>query len=723
MSALAVAQRIPSGQRANSATPTSLSLREAVSQVTDSSRNLLGLMALANAAQRDLNSSSTEATLDGVISKSVLRSLLGALHYRDIGTLRHSRRVALLAVGLASHLGWEGRHLRVLEVAALLHDIGKIGVPDNVLYKPGKLSVEEIELMGLHHGIGLNVLQACRVDREVLRIVDQAHRAYDGKERNKHSIRDVHIGARILAVADAYESLCTEQVYRVAKTHDDIMNLLVAESGKQFDGNIVNCLARWVQKDGLPFAAQTAELVDTNNRATPFSLEEAAEAMALCQIFSYLYMLESLYDGFHLVDADRRFVVWNRGSERLSGRLSSEMLDQKWSMELFGASVKAGDEATGDQLNCSNDEPVSSLDNAINCGKSVIYQWPFERADGSSIMLEMQTVPLFDARGRLHGVAEISRNLSRKSHVPEFNQLKLQASRDALTSVANRGELEIQLKHLTEQFAATPDDPFCVIFADADHFKRVNDTYGHQVGDQVLIDLARHFSEETYSGEVVGRYGGEEFVILCPSTTLDQAVRRADRLRSSLQGAKIGGIDRLKITCSFGVSQMEPGDIPETVLRRADQALYAAKEGGRDRTCSFTTAQQRAEEESANNDETLKHPFDFSTSFFAVLAADMAVHKLGGFVKDHHAQLVDVARDRVVLRLHGGGLLGLFQSSPSRQGIEIEMQMEGAARSGTLQKLRINVVVRPIGWIRDAKSFRERTKSMVRELKQYFAAE
>src|SRR5262249_18386095 len=141
----------------------------------------------------------------------------------------------------------------------------------------------------------------------------------------------------------------------------------------------------------------------------------------------------------------------------------------------------------------------------------------------------------------------------------------------------------------------------------------------------------------------------EEFVILCPSTNLDQAVRRADRLRSSLQGAKIGGIDRLKITCSFGVSEMEHGDTPESVLRRADQALYAAKEAGRDRTCSITSAQQRAEEESAGNDESLQHPFDFTTSFSAVLAADMAVHKLGGFVKDHHAQLVDVARDRVVL--------------------------------------------------------------------------
>jgi hypothetical protein len=251
----------------------------------------------------------------------------------------------------------------------------------------------------------------------------------------------------------------------------------------------------------------------------------------------------------------------------------------------------------------------------------------------------------------------------------------------------------------------------------------VNDTYGHQVGDQVLIDLARHFCDETYSGEIVGRYGGEEFVILCPSTTLDQAFRRADRLRSSLQNTKVGGIDRLKITCSFGVSQMEPGDTSETILRRADQALYAAKEAGRDRTWSFTTQQLRDTEEVDEKDDLDEHPFEFTSSFSAVLATDMVIHKLKGFVKDRHAQLMDVARDRVVLRLRGAGIFGCFQSSPDRQGLELELKIDASGRTTGLQKLKINVAMRPYGWYRDAKAFKERTKAVIRELKQYFAAE
>ena len=83
-----------------------------------------------------------------------------------------------LAVGLAHHLGWDGRQLRILEVASLLHDIGKIGIPDNVLYKPGKLSPDEVELMALHYSVGSDVLQACRVNPLVLEIIDQSQRAY-----------------------------------------------------------------------------------------------------------------------------------------------------------------------------------------------------------------------------------------------------------------------------------------------------------------------------------------------------------------------------------------------------------------------------------------------------------------------------------------------------------------------------------------------------------------
>ena len=145
----------------------------------DSSRLLLGLMTLHKRADLTGQSSAPES-LAGIISKGVLRSLMSALHFRDAATVRHSRRVAQLATGIAKHLGWESQQITLLEVAALLHDVGKIGVPDNILFKPGRLSPDEAELMDLHHNIGVDVLQACRVNKEVVKFIVQAAHHYHG---------------------------------------------------------------------------------------------------------------------------------------------------------------------------------------------------------------------------------------------------------------------------------------------------------------------------------------------------------------------------------------------------------------------------------------------------------------------------------------------------------------------------------------------------------------
>src|SRR5690606_34569369 len=150
------------------------------------------------------------------------------------------------------------------------------------------------------------------------------------------------------------------------------------------------------------------------------------------------------------------------------------------------------------------------------------------------------------------------------------------------------GELETRLAALVKQATGHPDrEPCSIIFLDVDHFKRINDTYGHTVGDQVLIDVARLMQAEMYSGELVGRYGGEEFVILCPGTALADAVKRAERLRKALPKANVGGLSELNVTASFGVAQVEQGDSTESILRRADKALYTAKGTGRNKTCSL----------------------------------------------------------------------------------------------------------------------------------------
>jgi diguanylate cyclase (GGDEF)-like protein len=365
---------------------------------------------------------------------------------------------------------------------------------------------------------------------------------------------------------------------------------------------------------------------------------------------------------------------------------------------------------------------------SIETGRTTLLPMQIRHGSSQFVQAEVQSVPLFDEFGRLQGVAEFYRDLSRsngkQSH--DYRDLKLAATRDALTNVANRRELENHLTAMVDDFSERGTEPFSVIFADADHFKRVNDTYGHSVGDQVLIDLARLLTQETYSGEVVGRYGGEEFVILCPDTDLEQGVRRAERLRSTLRKTKIGGIDRLKVTASFGVAQAEPGDTMDTVLKRADKALYKAKEEGRDRTCSMTIAELLNGEKTESPSAEVVEPFLYRNRFSAVVASDMITYKLGGFVSDHKAALITVNAERVCMRIGRTGLLAALNPFSSEIPVEIDLTMSGltdALAKRGIPKIQFSVIIRPLRSCHDSGAFHQRAGQLMIELKRYFVAD
>lgn len=680
--------------------------------ILDSSRALLGLFAVSRIALMDAVKGPSDANLNGIISRRVLRSLITALQFRDPGTVQHGRRVAHLALGLAQHLGWEGRHLQVLEVAALLHDIGKIAVPDNILFKPAKLSPDEIELMALHCNVGFDVLQACCVDHEVLQIVAQSQYAMTG---STEGFKNTHIGARILAVADAYESLSSEHVYRKAKSHQEILQVLEDASGTQFDANVVHALTRRVQQTGSAFSG---EYHDDAILGGPSGPNEAREAESLCRIFSYLYMLESLYDGFQIVDADQRVICWNLGLERLTGYPAADRLGRNWSPDVLHYSCQDGRPLGQDEC------PLIIADRE-GAPVSVVAQIP--RVDSRMLKVEIQAIPLIDERGHWHGTVEIFRDFTRSGgkRPQEFRELQLAASRDALTSAANRGELETQLTAMVKQFNDLPDQPCSVIFVDADHFKQVNDTYGHTIGDKVLIEIAHLLQHETYSGEVVGRYGGEEFVILCPGTDLDAAVRRAERLRLAVSKLKVAREPNLRVTASFGVTQIEQGDSVESVLRRADKALYNSKEEGRNCTSSLTSASLRQENEGRKRQPDLD-PFLYVNTFCAVTAADTVIYKLGGFVNDHHGVILDVTPQKVSIRLGHSGLWPYWGSKRKWQPVRVDLafgeKIIAAGGRGT-PRVNIRTTLKPDGWVRSRQAFLDRAHQVMRELKAYFAAD
>ena len=163
------------------------------------------------------------------------------------------------------------------------------------------------------------------------------------------------------------------------------------------------------------------------------------------------------------------------------------------------------------------------------------------------------------------------------------------ATLDALTGYNNRHQFEKRLKEMTA-YAKRQNQPLCCIMSDIDFFKKVNDTYGHAVGDCVLKSVAKTIKKELRESDIASRYGGEEFVFLLPQTNLEEATIVANRLRESVEKKKINieeynikDVKEISVTVSIGVSEFKNEKDFEMLYKNADNALYEAKETGRNR--------------------------------------------------------------------------------------------------------------------------------------------
>ena len=689
----------------------------------ESSRLLLELVEMAHQAQ--LPAGAENPALEGIISPHLLRRLLTTLRFRDPVTVQHSRRVSKLAVGIARHLRWEEADLRRLEVAALLHDIGKIGVPDNVLFKPGKLNHDESDLMALHHRVSVDVLQAARVDSQVIQMISQSRDFTCGAARTPGlALSSLSQGARILSVADAYDSLRSEQVYHKSKSHDDTMKILQENTGTQFDGSVINALARWAGACGL----NKCRDYQTENQPPeagppPADPDDRRDADVLSRIFSHLYLLESQYDGFYVVDADQRFVVWNDGAQRLVGQPAERLLDRVWTGHTLCFADLDGRELPEQEL------PQTQV---LETAKATSRHMKLLSATGSWTEIELQSIPLLDDSGRLRGVAEMIRDKSRVDLGPqEYRDMQRSANRDPLTAVANRNELKTQIGILLA--AAIKDDwnvTFSLILVDVDHFKQINDRFDHETGDRVLIETARLLSQETYSGEIVGRYGGAQFIIVCPATGGEQAVKRAERIRLALSTLRLEETEDWPLTGSFGVTQAATGDTVDGLISRADKALYRATHAGRDQSAYLSPNEQFEPWLRESEIGIIPETFDFETQFLACVASELIVFKLGGFVNQVNAKVLEVTPERVRMRLGRTGLFPGWGRSDHKRPVDVELDFSSEApiravngRKVKSNQVQVRVRIVPVGRVKSREIFLERARGVLKELANYFMAD
>jgi len=187
-------------------------------------------------------------------------------------------------------------------------------------------------------------------------------------------------------------------------------------------------------------------------------------------------------------------------------------------------------------------------------------------------------------------VSELTRDNAKKSAQLERALEDLQAAResiealswrDVLTGLASRRSLDEVLQREAER-AQRYAQPFCVVMADVDHFKTISDSFGDAVGDQVLKAVADALTAAVRLTDVVGRYGGDEFLTMLPNSALEQARTVAERMRAGVSGTPLT-FRPDPLTTSFGIAQWLPGDTAASLVERAEQALCAAKQAGRDR--------------------------------------------------------------------------------------------------------------------------------------------
>ncbi len=172
-----------------------------------------------------------------------------------------------------------------------------------------------------------------------------------------------------------------------------------------------------------------------------------------------------------------------------------------------------------------------------------------------------------------------------QSQAEELRTSQTKAKTDSLTQLANRGAFDEALAIGIEEFRQK-GRPFCLLLFDVDHFKKFNDTHGHQAGDDVLRQVAVTLKRNAKATDLACRYGGEEFALVMPNTTIKQAGVAAERIRKALEATKIEFEGKtLSVTASIGLCEASEEDAPATMIRRSDEAIYGAKGAGRN--CSY----------------------------------------------------------------------------------------------------------------------------------------
>src|SRR5882724_1463367 len=551
---------------------------------------------------------------------NTIESLAIAIDAKDQTTHGHVRRTQIYATEMGRLLDVSEAEVQALFAGALLHDIGKLAVPEYILNKPGKLTEAEFAKMKIHPNVGGDILKRVNFTYPVEDIVRFHHEKWDGSGYPKGlRAEKIPLVARIISVVDFYDATRCDRPYRKGMKREDSLTLLQKMSGSSFDPKVVDLFTKHViEFDKLIDAEDIQEQVpseniDFLNTARPDaglasdilgspdgslgfrSITQAQrEVFALHEIAQTIGSSLNMHDTVTLVSNKLRaivpfdtciiFVVDDRSGKAIAMHVVGDHSD------LFNARrISVGDGITGwvianarSMCNSSPELDLVGLPDDIARGFRGVLVSPLIREDGA-----FGAITLY-SKGRTSYTTEHVRLLesvaqhaaSALNNAITFEKTKESALTDPLTELPNARGFYMMLEQRLAECQRMNRESLSLISMDVDDFKKINDQSGHAIGDRLLASIARVVRKELRQMDILCRYAGDEFVAIMPMASQTMAEMVAERIRIAVAEHKfsVRTGKTVEVSISTGISCFpENGETTEELLTTAARNMQRDK--------------------------------------------------------------------------------------------------------------------------------------------------
>lgn len=540
---------------------------------------------------------------------ATIEALAGAIDAKDQMTNSHILRVQIYATGLAEAIGLSKPDIQGVRTAALLHDIGKLAVPEHILSKPGPLTPEEFQKVRIHPKVGAEIIAGVPFPYPVAPLIMSHHERWDGKGYPQGLAGEaIPIGARILTVVDYYDAVTSERPYHNALSHESAINLLKHESGRALDRTLVETFIKLLPQlllkvEALKPSAAVAALA--SEPAAPAAPEESRamafeniglahrEIYALYEIAQAMGTSLGVSDTMELISSKLSKVIPWSGCALFLQQADSGLMRCRYASgidapKLVDATVRVGEGLSGwvgrNRRTLVNANPRVEFEAAgvaadLRLHSAIVCPLYVSEAFIGALAL-FHTEPnryTDDHRRLISSVAEQAGAVINNSIL--FEQAQEDSLTDPLTGLPNRRSMFARLTHELAR-AERLQSQLALIVLDIDEFKRINDTYGHNVGDQALREVADALKNALRQYDLCVRFAGDEFIVVIADCPRDNAELKRLELQQRIGEIEIGvaGGQRIRLSASAGTAVFpDDGTTYESLLADADRRMYEDK--------------------------------------------------------------------------------------------------------------------------------------------------